>query len=874
MAPNFDVKYLSINWYDKETIVKITESMVSLDLFYNEESDIFYTETTIYPKLGNIKNGMLAFKLLDDSDSQPYIKMPNGKILYLESIVDPETKNIWWIVKSSWDDEYKKWTSILTNTVGNLDFVIQGQSLQIKVNGSDFNLEQLEQYLSSFKNDLWELILDDSSPSYVKSENNGIAVNEKVIECISSLISHAEHILANPKVELREIQALKSRKQVKPVNRTFMELVTKTNYKLLTSRTTKGSFNTAENRYVLFGLERCYRIIRQILLLTQNKCQYFNRMKYILGNRYSNLTDYVIVNRDLVVSDLEKLREKSYLTYWQKELDNSFKKYISPNEKSKCYITFKLEGKTKNEDGFFVKIFNVQSNSFEMPKSRQGGYKKGILSIKNSLDLSKVLEKDMILECHYYDIPLEDEYDKVIVFNFVNLSYVRLLDCHKVKKYKSAFLKEKALGLELSKNGWEKPLSKQEREENERERKTIKNRIIFYKENYNFYNHFLNKIEPKLKKISSLIRKFKSLKIKSSSYFPNSMTFVQNPHYQSVHNNYKILRNLTNLQDDHILLILDEIDNIGLVNMPLLYERWVLVQILSTLKNIFRFTLQKDWKYKLVNAIKNNHKNIEIELSNEDAKRYITLTYERELSNGKRPDFTLDLKWFKRDGDTTPQFKRFILDAKFYNKEVFQKAGGMLSKIDELYTDKNYSENGENPVFLIHPCKNLIDKPVTAQSWGKYSFLGELDLSGKRDYPCHNKGAIFLSPIDNLLYRDELQRLLGMFLQYKLENNETLSQYSDMTNAYPICIQCGSTHLSSKEKSSEYYNTKLGQQIKRTSRSAWLKCEECNLWQVHNHCFEDDIRLIKNGLYWSYHSVRAIEPFNVKCPHCGEWGIW
>lgn len=61
----------------------------------------------------------------------------------------------------------------------------------------------------------------------------------------------------------------------------------------------------------------------------------------------------------------------------------------------------------------------------------------------------------------------------------------------------------------------------------------------------------------------------------------------------------------------------------------------------------------------------------------------------------------------------------------------------------------------------------MIEKRVTTQDWGRYSFLAEVDISGNSEYHEHNKGAIYLNPIDHTLYNDELQRLLGMFLQYK-----------------------------------------------------------------------------------------------------------
>lgn len=355
------------------------------------------------------------------------------------------------------------------------------------------------------------------------------------------------------------------------------------------------------------------------------------------------------------------------------------------------------------------------------------------------------------------------------------------------------------------------------------------------------------------------------------------MTFVQNPNYQGIHNNYKTLRNVMNLHDDNLLISLEKIDEIGLVNMPLLYERWTLIQIILVLKDVFRFIPQDDWKYKIIDAISSNKEDIQINLSNDTAKRYITLGYEKKLTNNKRPDFTLDLTWFKENDlekiDT--KFKRFVLDAKFYDKNTFTRFGGMMSKINELYEHKNYSEDNHNPVFLIHPCKNLIDRPVTAQEWGKHSFLGEIDILNNDEFYAHAKGAIFLNPIDRNLYNDELQRLLGMFLQYKLEDSRT-DLNNDRTLAVPMCIRCGSNNIVEVEKSLGYYN-KDGEWIKRTPRSVWMKCVECEQMQIYNHCaskHQNSTRLVKNGLYWSYHSARALELFNMKCPECGEWGGW
>ncbi len=169
-----------------------------------------------------IKRGQLAVRVLNVEAGQPYIYLPNNDKKLLTQIKDPDTGIYWWILKEKWVSEQKQWFGIAPNIVGTLKFYITSQRCEVEINGSDFSVEQLEQYLRVFKNDLWELILDDSSAVQANAkQTNGIGVSEEVIECINKIVNAAQKILETPKVELREIQAIKPRKLVKPVNRTF-----------------------------------------------------------------------------------------------------------------------------------------------------------------------------------------------------------------------------------------------------------------------------------------------------------------------------------------------------------------------------------------------------------------------------------------------------------------------------------------------------------------------------------------------------------------------------------------------------------------------------------------------------------------------------
>ena len=872
MIPSFEIKYLELNWYDENTLIKVIESLNALRLEYDEQRKLFKAETTIYPKALGVNKGQLAIRFFNALTEHPYIKMPNGKRNYLSSIIDPETGHIWWIAKEKWLSQQKQWTGVAPNIVGTIQLSLEGQTCEIDINGSDFTLEQLEQYLRTFKNDLWELILDDDSSVYFETEEKFIDVSKSFIDAVNNLVIHANKILETPKVELREIQALKPRKKVRPVKRTFLELATKTNQRLLTSRASESSYNVIENRYILFVLERCYRIINQVVVLSGSKEKKLNDTIINLQKRYDSFSDAVKVNRDLFVADLKLIREHTRLTYWQAHIDEKIKEKeinLYPELSHPDHdIYLKIENKTQGKEGVFVNVWDGQRWMKD--------YKKFIILnfTANLSELVDIFQHGMMLKINgsYSRTSKGDGCE----LSFDYISSIQIIDHTTISTAKKSFAKEKNIGITLSENGWIRPISNKELKEQEREKKALINRIGFYSKKQQEYSRVYQKIEPKLRALKKIISSFRGLKIKPSNHFPNSMTFVRNPNYQGVHNSYKVLKKATNLNDEEILVSLEQIDKIGLVNMPILYERWVLVQLILVLKNKLRFTPQSDWKYKLISAIKTNKTDIEIKLEHKMAKRFVSLWYEKTLHNGKRPDFILDVTWAKANVANEPlNFKRFVLDAKFFDKSTFLRAGGMMAKINKLYTDKNYSEGSKNPVFLIHPCIDLIEKPVTAQDWGRYSYLGEIEFNENEKSIFHEKGAIFLSPINRDNFNDELQRLLGLILQYKIENNQVSHNENDKTEAVPICICCGSTKIKELEKSDRYYN-KQGVMLKRTSRSVWMQCVECELVQIYNHCGDQvcDNRIIKNGFYWSYHSARAIEPFNIKCPLCSSWGAW
>ncbi|MBE0471672.1 MAG: hypothetical protein IBX55_19450 [Methyloprofundus sp.] len=853
----FSIKYLEIDWYDRITITKITESLNELCVDYNSIDKVYEAETTIYPKAEGVKNGHLALRLLDDRAITPCIKNASGKLIPLKKIKDIDNNKYWWILADHWDENKKQWKGLAPNIAGTLTLVLGEHLCKISIGSMDFTRENLESYLRSFKNDLWELILDESSHVTAELKNSThFGVNENIINCIKNLAISAEKIIKSPKVELRETQLIKPRKQVKPVNRTFMELATRESQRFLTSRATTPSFNVPENQYFLFVLERCFKIINQISIIAKSKARRYRDTVKKLTYQHDSLKPFIKINEKLAYEELTQIEKRAHIDYWKSEFNRKVKEsgFVFSEHSFSANYSFKITGVTNKLD-FFVEVKNPDTQVFEKPYE-----KTGILSLKNNFYfLHDVLIPTMIvtLNCNISGRNLKNAF----IFDLNSIFSINLDSHPAVDRAKKAYIREKEIIETAKRNDWTKVLSNKELEEQEKERIALTRRRCFYEKKIEDSEYVFKKTAPRKKQIYKTIKDLRALGVKPSSNFPNSMTFVQNPNYQSIHNSYKLLRETTNLADEELLLSLEEIEEIGLINMPILYERWVLLQIIKVLIESYRFRPWNDWKNHLIDAINKNKKNIKITLTNISARRRIDLTYEYVLENGKRPDFVIDSRFKYPD----PSFdnmekKRFVMDAKFYDQETFNRCGGMMGVINNLYDNKNYSENNKNPVFVIHPCASLIKNQVTVQNWGKVSFLGEKDIDEDGAFYLHQKGAIFLNPVDRDHYNDELQRLLGMLIQYKNEEPET-NQKSDLSIAKPICMNCGSSSFKRDPG--------------RNNKSVYLTCNECGQMQVHNHCGTcHDIRLIKNGFHWSYHSAQAVKPFNMKCPKCGSFGAW
>jgi pyrethroid hydrolase len=856
MHAKFEVKYLDVTWYDRDTVLSVVESFISLELEFDSKIKGFTCNAMIYPKAEGVRHAQLGFRYLQPDSRQPHFELPNGNKVGLKKIVDNKSSKEWWIEGNYWIAKDKCWDSKAYRTAGIIRIYLCDQFCQINIGLSEFSTQQLNRYLSDFKSDLWELILDENS--YVvgnaKKVHDG-GVSEESIPIVENILEHAQRILNKPKVELREVQILKPRRKIKPVSRTFMEMATKSEPFFLTSRATLPSYNVPENQYVLYVLEQMQKIMKRVLEVSKYKVKRYETMVERLEERIQFFSPQRKIDIDQYRSHLRKRWCLCNLDHLNKSLQEQMKSTKISGSSAAKILYFRIDSITNNA-GFFVGVKkNIGDSWFEKIKGNRYvflNFSEDVVSKYFEIGFEYEVVADFMLDKR------RNRNDLLFYQYTINRLYgIKIIGGKERNSRRLSFDNERDKALRLQNNGWIKNLSQTELVEQQREQDSVEKQKAIYQNLQKNLKSVCESLEPKLSKLRDILLSLKALNIKPSATFPNSMTFVQNPDYQAIYSGFKSFRDIKNLSDDNLLLKLEKIEEIGLVNMPLLYERWCLLQIIKVLVQVFKYRTSPDWKYKLLEIISTRGSTQGIEFSNEYVGRRILLQYEPVLDNRKRPDFVMDvIAQSKVQGEQLT--RRFIMDAKYYSTEVFEGLGGISNVVKNLYRIKNYSEDAKNFVFILHPAQGTIIDKVSPQSWADNSYLGELKLfdwdSDLRKNNYHQYGSVCISPVFRLGYLDELQRLIGMFLQYGIEIYDK-SSTSDDVSSFNFCIACGSHKLK---------NINGAPNLKARR----YMCEDCGHFTSYNHCNKCGTKLIKNGEYWSYHSHMPIEPFNIKCPAC------
>ena len=849
-----EIRYLNITWESPNEALKVEACHDALEIEKTETG--WQAETCTFPRLYH----SIGIRITASGTLHPpYFRLNNGKREELLPVKVPGTGEVWWIQNSGWDKKNKRYLSELYRTAGRVDLVVQEQQLTLNNNTFNFTVEELEHYLADFKNNLWMLILDSNSvakatvprevPNYLDPE---------VLKLFHDFAQQVTDITKKPGMVLSEIQGSRALRSVRPVPRTFREYAVKPHAKELTSRAYIESYDTAENRYIHYCVDR----VRYLLKALKNTA---NAQTKICSQRIIQEKQWLDNNREMhrrqvdprtfdneiikLHQDLDKLNERFQVLVADSHKLNSQYEYSEFGS-----YTFKLSGNYGNRDASF---FGEEFNGINF-KQRYNTYLVVTFPEISDLGTKEFKRCGEISVTGRYIWPKrknakgQDYYE----VEFIQVTGVSIIQHPYMNEIQRLEGKRKL----LAGNDWFIDLSAEERKERETERKVSTKKIDFLQHLQKQSAEFFHKIPSLYQPLARASTFFKTHKVQKRSNCPNSMIFVQNPSYAATKSLFRKISTLNGM-DESIFNALMTIDNMGLVNVSNLYEKWCLLQIIKVLNQTYGFDMSTGWQKLLVTAVLQKSYDIEIQFEAAERQQRIVLTYEKVLASGKRPDFVIDL--ISKNyllGDTgqwtwnQEKTYRMVMDAKFRGK---MSEAYLQKMVTELYHKKDYSEGKQNSFYILHPSPETIADRTSPLDWGTDCDYGQTNN--------HRHGAIFVSP--SLAYTGTLQhvqRLIGLFLQANASILQSRQNRSDPADWHNIsCISCGNSEH--RKLAVAYDPTKAGS-------NRWIiKCHSCSLLTVKTICYSCGADLYKNGPRWTYHRTRAEQLSNVVCPSCEEF---
>ncbi len=848
---DFEVRYLDIVFSKPLTAIKISASSDFVEI--TEEAGSLHASTTTFPKT----NFHIGIQLKNKNPlHQPYVILPDGSHEQLIPITDPATSRVWWIHNGRWDKKTKRHYSELYRTAGRVNLRIEDKTLIIQNGTFNFSVEELEYYLSDFKNNLWMLILDDSSAARAGVEKEvPDCFNSEVSSLFHDFVSSVEKVLKKPNMRLVESQGEAPIRKLRPVTKTFREFAYKPNAKHLTSRIYQESFDTPENRFIHYCVKRLLFLLKGLLRISEGQILSLQkRIEQEVNFQKTHLhSDSKKVDKQVYDNEIRKLSAQIAFVddqlaelYLLVSIEHfEYSETIGPVEIS--FDVGKKYGNSQNK--FFANyidvspyvVFDGDYYVVEFPACPRdskiySSIEYGSMHVSGTLHLKR---------CRAYSGK------SFALFSFSGVSQIRMTKSRSIDEL--VRLKQQRMNYEES--NWITSLTKDEVAEHQIENRVSNRKLELFQQQVSHLESFQKNIPHVLKRLSRIGNFFREARVKVHAECPNSMVFIQNPFYASAKSIYSKINGLQGMDEDNLnSLIL--IDDIGLVSISNLYEKWCLLQIIKSLSHTFNYQIEDGWQKKLIETVLDNRVNIELLFRDDSRQQRISLTYEKILQSGKRPDFVIDLtsNTYSYEGSwkiTGAEKKRLVIDAKFRG-DISEDQLAM--EVLGLYDGKDYSEGETNKVFIIHPTPNLIKNQRSSPLiWGNQSDYGQSDAVN------HRFGSIFVSP--SLRFPrslDNLQRLLGMFLQ---ENGQILKDPdSAMLWHNNTCISCGESGVENLRHT--YESTKAG-------RDRWvIECLNCKTRTIKTVCLSCSRTLYKNGPKWTYHRTRAEQTSNVVCPAC------
>jgi hypothetical protein len=847
----FEARYLDVQWRGPGAVTRVSASVEPLLIL--EEAGTWKMDAHVF----NGYQSRIGFRILDKTLAHPpYFIVGHGVHEDLFPIVDPATSDTWWIESSGWDAGRQRHNSRLQRTVGEAVVCVQGVQVTIRNHSLNFTVDELDAFLGDFKSDLWALIFSPGGTVRGKVEK-GVpnVLGQDLFQALLEFAGAAEKIAAHLEVALAEVVEKRPLRAVRPLGKTFVELAVRSHARQLSSRGFVESPDTPANRYVHYLLRRLLFMIEQLEQMALRQKADASRLAEERAAWSADIASrtHVPVSQEVFHSELAKLEHEL-----ERDLDAFDKLSQGAGHRSFAKedlhtYTFLL-GKNLKENGADFFCSELDSLNF---KDTYGTYcvvtlpehiaaylvSRAAQSRQNSRNRIRVtgwLSKSQ-------DVSSQGK--KFFRMRFRHVEKIELLGPFAAHQMRDRLE-------DLSKNGWQTLLTPKEKQERNKEAKALAAKARLFAARAEQLDKNLAELRSFRQRLRKLGRLFSGRQIGTSATFPTSMTFVRNPHYCAAKAAHDRIQELSGIEDD-LMNSMMAVEDIGLVNVSNLYEKWCLLQVIKVLRDGFGFEPQADWKRILVDGVLGRSYDIALTFHGL-AEWTARLVYEKVLANGRRPDFVLELStpYYERDeaSEAVTWFEGgresvyLVLDAKFRER---WRPGELSRLLEELCTEKDYSAEGQDAVFILHPCQDPGTPRTSPLAWGQSSDYGQADQ--------HKRGAIYLSPRHGIVSSiDNLQRLFGMVFQ---QASHFLAGADSWMWTDALCIGCG--------KPVDGRDVKLKQTSTKAGKARWeIHCHDCELLTVKTNCFNCGRDIFKNGYHWTYHRTRAESQANIVCPGC------
>jgi len=886
MGPPCELRIIRVTWPKKDQYTEVQVAQEPIPFEY--ESGGWVAEVPAYPKVEGTAFGQLAVAV-QSVDTTPALIQANGDAFSLSLIRAPDGRE-WWIEKGQWhkSKEGGYHDAPLSRHAGEARLQVGGHLIRLRVSPTGFTAEEFETLLDEFRNGAWQLILDPMSPTRATDRRGDGGIDPAFIDAVSAFIRYAGRALDQPHRELREIRELQPIERVRPSVATFRELAARGAPRLVSGRGHAPSFNTPENRQLLAMCSRLRRTLRGLLAgaegATRDLLGRSQRAEERAAHLHASLGRARVDARrlDQLIEELEGQIKAYRRTVGQLIVE-------APANARLCFFDVeqpKLDAKygtagfwfsARSEHGNSEGIrlnFNTDLRTLESVFDKRYTYRLAGTFTWEGSGTSKQQRPWSIWRVDYLtDVSssMEEQLREEIAF----------------LQARRSFLSERDFWTNLNK----KDTDEQRGDIDEARRSAKRLRAAG-----EIWDGVARQLSPLAAQVSALEQRARDLGIKEARQagFTGSMTWVMNPDYRGSLGAFRNALERAGLKASELDGLL-RLEDLGILDLPMVYERWCLLRTVAVLREHFHLTPPGDCREHMLACVTGRGA-LSLRFEGPAIKRDVLLEYQPRLPrNGlpekqcPNPDFVLTLldRDDQRGGRDMARFGRLdavpwasdlddprsnrgnprpclVLDAKCKPFAALGEGDGGLSlveELDELIGKKGYHQPGDHRVFVLHPGPG----PAAAQRVDDYCHLGGSYLVRNAEdrkpwddgHPDHRYGAVLMRPGTT----DPLIRLILMHLYIGLD--DTLGAYAKQSPAWPlICPACGGAEMTREPPPGTGTTDHPG-------RASWcVGCGRMLVWNFSGGC---GTHLFKLGGYWTFHETHPLNPYNIRCPHCGDY---